>query len=83
MLEKVASSIPQSGMTNSRGLWFIVGSSQMEMSVSVRSITLLRKSLCALSAYPGQVRFKISVGIHKSINASRRVLPKRHKCAQG
>lgn len=30
----------------------------------------------SLSAYPWQVRFKISVGIRRSINARRRVWPK-------
>lgn len=73
-MEKVASSVPQSGMANSGSLRFVVGSSQM--SVSVWSITLLRKSLCALTAYSWQVRFEISFGIHRSINASWCVLHK-------
>ena len=82
-MEKVASSTSQLGLANCRGLWFVMGSSQMEMSVRMRNITLPRKSLCASLAYHYQVRFKKSVGTHKSINASRCVLQKRRKCVQG
>lgn len=55
----------QLGLANCRGLWFVVGSSQIELSASLCSIALLRKRCCVLLVYLGQGKLKIPVGIKK------------------
>lgn len=80
--KKVASSTPQLGIANSRGVWFVVGSSQIELSASVCSIALLRKSSCVLLVYLGQGKLKIPVGMHKSINTLAYLEEKAQMCTR-